>query len=124
MGATTVWERWDSMLPDGSVNPGEMTSFNHYALGAVADWMHRTVAGLAPDAPGYRRRRIAPRPGGGLTSAAAAHETPYGRASVRWEQADGRLSVDVVVPTGTTAVIELPGAEPVEVVSGRHRFEA
>ncbi|MGL1682664.1 hypothetical protein ACSTIO_23860, partial [Vibrio parahaemolyticus] len=47
MGATTVWERWDSMLPDGSVNPGEMTSFNHYALGAVADWLHRTVAGLA-----------------------------------------------------------------------------
>ena len=52
MGATTIWERWDSMLPDGSINPGEMTSFNHYALGAVADWMHRTVAGLAPAGPG------------------------------------------------------------------------
>ncbi len=49
MGATTIWERWDSMLPDGKVNPGEMTSFNHYALGAVADWLHRTAAGLAPD---------------------------------------------------------------------------
>jgi alpha-L-rhamnosidase len=48
MGATTIWERWDSMLPDGSINPGEMTSFNHYALGAVADFLHRTVAGLAP----------------------------------------------------------------------------
>ena len=48
MGATTIWERWDSMLPDGTINPGEMTSFNHYALGAVADWMHRTVGGLAP----------------------------------------------------------------------------
>ena len=48
MGATTVWERWDSMLPDGSINPGEMTSFNHYALGAVADWMHRTIGGIAP----------------------------------------------------------------------------
>ena len=55
MGATTIWERWDSMLPDGSVNPGEMTSFNHYALGAVGDWLHRTVAGLAPAEPGYRR---------------------------------------------------------------------
>ena len=54
MGATTVWERWDSLLPDGTVNPGEMTSFNHYALGAVADWLHRTVAGLAPDAPDTR----------------------------------------------------------------------
>jgi len=83
MGATTVWERWDSMLPDGRVNPGEMTSFNHYALGAVADWLHRTVAGLAPGAPGYRRLVVAPRPGGGLTHAAASHETPYGRADVR-----------------------------------------
>ena len=52
MGATTVWERWDSLLPDGTVNPGEMTSFNHYALGAVADWLHRTVAGLRPARPG------------------------------------------------------------------------
>ena len=63
MGATTVWERWDAMLPDGSVNSGTMTSFNHYALGAVGDWMHRVVAGLAPDAPGYRRIRFAPAPG-------------------------------------------------------------
>jgi hypothetical protein len=84
MGATTIWERWNSMLPDGSINPGQMTSFNHYALGAVADWMHRIVAGLAPAEPGYRRLRIAPRPGGRLTSAAATHETPYGTAEVAW----------------------------------------
>ena len=62
MGATTIWERWDSMLPDGRINPGEMTSFNHYALGAVADWLHRTVAGLAPAAPGYRGSLVRPRP--------------------------------------------------------------
>ena len=61
-GGTTIWERWDSMLPDGTVNPGEMTSFNHYALGAVADWMHRTVAGLAPLEPGYRRILFRPSP--------------------------------------------------------------
>ncbi len=60
MGATTVWERWDSMLPDGSINPGEMTSFNHYALGAVADWMHRTVAGIAPLEPGYGQVLLRP----------------------------------------------------------------
>ena len=65
MGATTVWERWDSMLPDGSINPGEMTSFNHYALGAVADWLHRRVAGLAPAAPGYREIEVRPLPGRG-----------------------------------------------------------
>ena len=52
MGATTIWERWDSMLPDGTINPGQMTSFNHYAFGAIGDWLHRVVAGLAPDAPG------------------------------------------------------------------------
>ena len=66
MGATTMWERWDSMLPDGSVNPGEMTSFNHYALGAVVDFLHRVVGGLESAEPGWRRVRIAPRPGGGL----------------------------------------------------------
>jgi alpha-L-rhamnosidase len=80
MGATTIWERWDSMLPDGSVNPGEMTSFNHYALGAVADWLHRHVAGLAPAEPGYRRMEISPRPGAGMTYARAQHRTPYGTA--------------------------------------------
>ena len=86
MGATTIWERWDSMLPDGSINPGEMTSFNHYALGAVADWLHRVVAGLAPAEPGYRRILVRPVPGGGLTSAAARHETPYGEAAVAWRR--------------------------------------
>jgi hypothetical protein len=89
-GATTIWERWDSMLPDGSINPGEMTSFNHYAFGAVADWLHRTVAGLAPAAPGYRTLRIAPRPGPGITSAAATHEAPYGPAEVSWTLSGGR----------------------------------
>jgi alpha-L-rhamnosidase len=124
MGATTVWERWDSLLPDGTVNPGEMTSFNHYALGAVADWMHRTVAGLAPEAPAYRRLRAAPRPGGGLRHAEAAHETPYGRAEVRWRHQDGALEVDVVVPPNTTAVVDLPANafDPVEVGAGAHRF--
>ncbi|WP_035812795.1 glycoside hydrolase family 78 protein [Jiangella gansuensis] len=109
MGATTVWERWDSILPDGSVNPGDMTSFNHYALGAVADWMHRVVAGLAPDAPGYRRIRFAPRPGGGITSAGARHETPYGTAAIDWRCDDGHVTVRLRVPVGTTAVLDLPG---------------
>ena len=90
MGATTIWERWDSMLPDGSINPGEMTSFNHYAFGAVADWMHRTVGGLAPLEAGYRRILVAPQPGGGLTWAQTSLETPHGRAVVRWDaEGDG-----------------------------------
>ncbi|MCI2240419.1 glycoside hydrolase family 78 protein [Kineococcus sp. TRM81007] len=122
MGATTVWERWDSMLPDGTVNPGDMTSFNHYALGAVADWLHRVVAGLAPSAPGYRRIRFAPRPGGTVTSAAASHRTPYGEASIRWSRDDEGLHVEVRVPPGASGVVDLPGAEVTEVPCGRHVF--
>jgi alpha-L-rhamnosidase len=126
MGATTVWERWDSMLPDGTVNPGEMTSFNHYALGAVADWMHRTVAGLAAAEPGWRRLRIAPVPGGDLTWARAAHDTPYGRAEAGWRIEGAKrdiLVVDVLVPPNIRAEVQLPdGSDPFEVGSGRHAF--
>lgn len=84
LGATTVWERWDSLLDDGRVNPGEMTSFNHYALGAVADWMHRTIGGITPLAPGYSAVRIDPYPGGGLTWAQASIDTPHGPVGVSW----------------------------------------
>lgn len=122
-GGTTIWERWDSLRPDGTVNPGTMTSFNHYALGAVADWLHRTVAGLAPAAPGYRSILFAPKPGGGFTHARAAHETPYGRAEIAWRRDGETLRVDVTVPTGTTATVDLPGMERVEVGSGEHSWE-
>jgi alpha-L-rhamnosidase len=124
MGATTIWERWDSLLPDRRVNAGQMTSFNHYALGAVADWLHRTVAGLAPATPGYHHMLVAPHPGGGLTHATAAHETPYGRAEVRWRRTGGSLAVDVTLPPGTTALVQLPepGWRPVEVAGGHHVF--
>ena len=125
MGATTVWERWDSMLPDGRINPGEMTSFNHYALGAVADWMHRRVAGLAPAAPGYRAIEVRPVPDRRLTSASARHLTPYGEAEVSWQRAGGRLTLRVTVPVGATATVHVPGAaEPVEVRHGRHEWTA
>ncbi|MFH8251837.1 family 78 glycoside hydrolase catalytic domain [Microbacterium sp. B2969] len=120
MGATTIWERWDSMLPDGTVNSGSMTSFNHYALGAVADWLHRVVAGLAPDAPGYRRIRFAPRPGGGLTSASARHVTPYGEAEIAWQLDEEGLRVRVVVPVGAEGVLDLEGEEPEMLGHGTH----
>ncbi|MDH2443139.1 glycoside hydrolase family 78 protein [Amnibacterium sp. CER49] len=123
MGATTTWERWDSMLPDGSINPGGMTSFNHYAFGAVADFLHRRVAGLAPAAPGYRELLVAPQPGP-LESASAALETPYGPASVAWRRNGDDFLLDVVVPTGTTATVVLPDAAGTRSVvgAGAHRF--
>jgi alpha-L-rhamnosidase len=128
MGATTTWERWDSMLPDGSINPGDMTSFNHYAFGAIADFLHRVVGGLAPADPGYRTLTIAPRPGGGLSHCSTRLDTPYGMAAVDWVRVDGRLDVEVLVPVGTTASVILPTAdghtarEPRQIGPGTHSF--
>jgi alpha-L-rhamnosidase len=111
------------MLPDGTINPGTMTSFNHYAFGAVADFLHRRVAGLAPAAPGYRRIRVAPLPTPELTWARTAHDTPYGQAAVRWTLDGEDLAVEVVVPPSVEAEIVLPdGSAPVTVGSGTHRF--
>jgi alpha-L-rhamnosidase len=109
MGATTVWERWDSMLPDGTINPGDMTSFNHYALGAVADWMHRVVGGVAPLAPGYSKVLVAPQPGGGLTEAETTLKTPRGQVAVHWIVSGDQFTVDVDLPEGIDGVLRLPG---------------
>jgi alpha-L-rhamnosidase len=119
-GATTVWERWDALLPDGSVNPGRMTSFNHYALGSIADWMHRIVAGLAPAAPGYQKILFRPRPGDGVTRASAQHESPYGRISIAWQTTDSTISVELGIPIGSTAVLDLEGSDPLPLGPGRH----
>jgi len=114
MGATTIWERWDSMLPDGTINPGGMTSFNHYALGAVADWIHRTIGGIAPLAPGYERVLIAPRPGGGVSWANATLETPRGEISVGWKLEGSDVAVTASLPEGVGGLLQLPGRDPVE----------
>ena len=111
MGATTVWERWDSMLPDGTINPGEMTCFNHYALGAVADWMHRVVGGIAPLAPGYAKVLVAPQPGGGLTEAETSLETPHGQVAVHWTVSGDQFTVEVDLPAGIDGVLRLPGQD-------------
>ena len=108
-GATTMWERWDGIRPDSSFEDPEMNSFNHYAFGAVGDWLYRNIGGidLDPDAPGYRHARIAPRVGGGLTSARASLETPYGALSVVWKLEGGTFTLDASVPANTTATVTL-----------------
>ena len=109
MGATTIWERWDSMLPDGTVNPGEMTSFNHYALGAVGDFLHRRIAGLAPLEPGYRAVEVNPIIDGPISSAWATHESPYGRVRVAWQrEGDGVTHLEVEIPDGVSARVYPP----------------
>jgi alpha-L-rhamnosidase len=123
MGATTIWERWDSMLPDGTINPGQMTSFNHYALGAVAQWMHQTIGGLSPLEPGYARVLIAPRPGGGLTWARASLETRHGLVSVSWAvAAGGELELQTEIPDSVTALLRLPNGTEQQLEGGHHRL--
>ncbi|KAH7023857.1 alfa-L-rhamnosidase [Ilyonectria destructans] len=125
MGATTIWERWDSMLPDGSVNPGEMTSFNHYALGAVADWMHSVMAGITSLGPGWKKIQIAPIPGGSVTSVKAKHLSPYGMIEVSWAIEGELFTMTVKIPLNSVAAIKLPAStETVHVGSGTHTFSA
>lgn len=111
-GATTIWERWDGQKPDGTFQDASMNSFNHYAYGAIGEWMYRVMAGIEIDesAPGYRRVLIQPRPGGGHTRVTAAHETPYGRVSSAWTLEAGRFALDVEVPPNATASVRIPAA--------------
>ncbi len=109
-GATTIWERWDGQKPDGTFQTAGMNSFNHYAYGAVGDWMYRVVAGLDtdPSRPGYKRLRIRPRPGGGLSHARATLATMYGIAESGWRVDGDRFTLRVVVPANTTAMVRIP----------------
>ena len=108
-GATTMWERWDGIRPDSSFEDPGMNSFNHYAFGAVGDWMYRNIGGidLDPAAPGYKRSRIAPRAGAGLTSARASLETPYGTLATAWRMEHGQFVLDATIPVNTTAAVTL-----------------
>lgn len=120
MGATTIWERWDGQKPDSTFqNPG-MNSFNHYAYGAIGDWMYRVMAGLDTDpaAPGYKHLVIKPQPGEKLSSVAAELETPYGKAGSQWKKENGRLTMDVVIPANTTATVFIPAKAAADVQEG------
>jgi alpha-L-rhamnosidase len=119
-GATTIWERWDGIKPDGTFqNPG-MNSFNHYAYGAIGEWMYRVVAGLEldPEDPGYRHVLAQPQPGGRLASAEARLETLYGEAASGWTLADGRATVSVTVPPNARGTVRLPAASLAGVTEG------
>ncbi|KFA51593.1 hypothetical protein S40293_03938 [Stachybotrys chartarum IBT 40293] len=138
--ATTIWERWDSMLPDGRINPGEMTSFNHYALGAVADWLHGSVGGISPLTPGWKAIRVRPVPGGNLTSARVSFDGPYGLVACRWTlehssrgDDEKEFRMTLTVPPNCSAVVTLPSELKMDydmeeeasrvVGSGIHEFE-
>jgi alpha-L-rhamnosidase len=117
-GATTVWERWNGVSAEGV--PYE--SLNHYSKGAVISFLHRYTAGIDLVEPAYRRFRVRPRPGGRLTSAEAAHESPYGRIESSWRLERGEFVLRVVVPAGTAAEVVLPDGGTTAAGPGTHTF--
>ena len=117
-GATTIWERWDGIKPDGTFNDPGMNSFNHYGLGSVGDWMYQNIAGIAPAAPGYRRVVVRPRPGGSLTWASGRYRSDYGDISTHWSVRQGRFRLDVSVPVGATAEVWVPTGRTGHVAAG------
>ena len=119
-GATTIWERWDGQKPNGTFQDKGMNSFNHYAYGAIGDWMYRTVAGLNPDlnAPGYKRIIINPEPGGGFTHATASYQSGYGKITSGWQKINNKSIFNISIPCNTTAKVVLPAASVAAITEG------
>jgi alpha-L-rhamnosidase len=112
-GATTIWERWDGQKPDGTFQSVGMNSFNHYAYGAIGEWLYHHVAGMDidPENPGYKHILLAPHPGGGLTSADATYTSIYGKIRSAWKLNGKAIVYEVTVPANTKATVTLPSAK-------------
>jgi alpha-L-rhamnosidase len=110
MGATTIWERWDGIKPDGTFQTPGMNSFNHYAYGAIGDWMYRVVAGIDTEesAPGYKTIAIKPHLDNRLTQASSEYKTGYGLVKSSWKTSDSQYTFEFVVPANTKAVLSIP----------------
>jgi len=112
MGATTIWERWDGIKPDSTFEVPSMNSYNHYAYGAIGDWMYRKMVGLDTyeDGVGYKHIKIQPHIGGGFTNASASLQTYYGKLSNSWKIESDKIIMDVEIPANTTATVYVPAA--------------
>ncbi|MCX4538928.1 family 78 glycoside hydrolase catalytic domain (plasmid) [Streptomyces sp. NBC_00841] len=115
-GATTMWERWNSINPDGSFGDVSMNSFNHYAYGAVGDWMYQNIGGISAIKAGYKESKIAPAMGGDLTSGHGTYESVYGTIGSNWKKTDQGMSLDITVPVNTTSRVSIP-ARNIEAVT-------
>jgi alpha-L-rhamnosidase len=126
MGATTIWERWDGQKPDSTFQTPGMNSFNHYAYGAIGDWMYRVMAGLDTheDGVGYRHSRIKPHMGGGITNASASLDTYYGKLSCAWKLDADKLTMDIEIPANTTATVYVPAIEAAGVLESGKAISA
>ncbi len=107
-GATTIWERWNGIKTDGTFQYPSMNSFNHYAYGAIGDWMYKVVAGINPTKPGYKEFIIKPQPGGGISSACGELNTYYGLIKSDWKIEDDIFMINIEVPVNTSAAVYLP----------------
>ena len=126
MGATTIWERWDGIKPDGTFQNAGMNSFNHYAYGAVGEWLYRVVAGINPDpeCPGFKKIIIKPRPGGEMNDVTCSHESPYGTIKSAWKIEDNKMKLWVTIPANTTAMVYVPAKTGDLLCNGRLSKEA
>ena len=124
--ATTMWERWNSYSSKHGFGDVGMNSFNHYAYGAIGEWMYTTVGGIDFAEPGFRKIRFAPVPGGDITWARASLATRHGDAAIEWKLVGdkGAMELQLLVPPNTRAVLELPGKEPVEFPAGSFTVKA
>ncbi|TXN31393.1 family 78 glycoside hydrolase catalytic domain [Lacisediminihabitans profunda] len=126
-GATTMWERWDSLKPDGTFGDVGMNSFNHYAYGAVGNWMYQNIGGISSASAGYKTSVIAPNVGGGLTTGAGSFDSVYGTVASNWAVTSEGMTLDATVPMNTTSTIRIPaisrwavteGGRPLDSVAG------
>ena len=125
-GATTLWERWDGFVPERGLQNSGMNSFNHYAFGAVGEWMMRVLGGIEPDEdhPGFGHFSVHPRAGTALSSAAASLETIRGRISSSWSRAGDAFELEVSIPPNTSATVTLPAKDAASVTEGGQPVKA
>jgi alpha-L-rhamnosidase len=107
-GATTIWERWNSYSKKEGFNPQKMNSLNHYAYGAIGEWMYERIGGIEPLEAGYKKIRIAPKPRTPLTSASASVNIPYGKVATSWEIDKDNFQLNITIPPNTTAKVVIP----------------
>ncbi|SOE19844.1 alpha-L-rhamnosidase [Spirosomataceae bacterium TFI 002] len=122
-GATTIWERWNSYSKAEGFNPENMNSLNHYAYGAVGEWMYERIAGIAPLEAGYKKIRIAPEPRTPLSSAAATYDTPYGKVASSWKIENKTFNLETTIPPNTTASIIVPANTKEKLLVGGKEFK-
>jgi alpha-L-rhamnosidase len=125
LGATTIWERWNSVMPDGTMNSAGMNSLNHYSYGSVIEFVYKYVVGIQPLEAGFRTARLAPNPNVKLGYARGSYQSAAGKFVSEWKiLRNGELSCYFEVPFGAQAEIELPYSdqEPIKVASGRYAY--